>query len=332
MPRVLRYSIVVLVVVVVVILWGALVRATGSGAGCGAHWPSCNGEVVPRPESVELVIELIHRVTSGISFLMVAALLLAVLRATPAAHGARPAATAAMAFMIGEALLGAGLGLFELVAGDASMLRAWSMAAHLLNTYLLLAALALTSWHLSGGGRLHWRRSSPERRWIVLALSGMMVVGATGAITALGDTLFPAHSLTQAIHQDVSPAAHVLIRLRVAHPLVAVVVTMFVLSLPGLIGRISHSRAARRWGAAVGFAALAQLGVGALNVSLFAPVWLQLVHLLVADLVWLSIVVYGATLLSEVSGPPLDKAGSKRTPAAPQSTKNGLDQAVPPSR
>ncbi len=43
-----RYAWGVLLWNVLVALWGAYVRATGSGAGCGSHWPTCNGEILPR--------------------------------------------------------------------------------------------------------------------------------------------------------------------------------------------------------------------------------------------------------------------------------------------
>ena len=46
---------------VLVILWGALVRASGSGAGCGNHWPLCNGQVIPVSPGWHTVIEFTHR-------------------------------------------------------------------------------------------------------------------------------------------------------------------------------------------------------------------------------------------------------------------------------
>jgi protoheme IX farnesyltransferase len=84
-----RYAWGVLVWNVLVALWGAYVRATGSGAGCGAHWPTCNGEIIPRAPQVETLIEFTHRATSGLAFLAVLALLILALRTLPKGHPAR---------------------------------------------------------------------------------------------------------------------------------------------------------------------------------------------------------------------------------------------------
>src|SRR5262245_2240590 len=105
---------------VFVILWGALVRATGSGAGCGAHWPTCNGEVVPLAPTTATLIEFTHRATSGLALLLVIALLVRVLTRRSRGHLARPWAVASMVLILTEALIGAGLVLFRKVAEDTS--------------------------------------------------------------------------------------------------------------------------------------------------------------------------------------------------------------------
>ncbi|MCB0131087.1 MAG: COX15/CtaA family protein, partial [Caldilineaceae bacterium] len=125
---------------IVVILWGAFVRATGSGAGCGSHWPLCNGEILPRATEVETLIEFSHRITSGIALIAVVVLLIWALRSYPRGHRVRRGAQASMFFMFTEALVGAGLVLFEYVAHNVSIARAYWMAGHLMNTFLLLAA------------------------------------------------------------------------------------------------------------------------------------------------------------------------------------------------
>ncbi|MBP1642498.1 MAG: cytochrome oxidase assembly, partial [Acidobacteria bacterium] len=144
--RLARLAWAVLALNLLVILWGALVRATGSGAGCGSHWPLCDGEVVPRAASVEKAIEFTHRATSGLALLAVAALLVAVRRALAPGHPARRAAAWSLAIILVEAALGAGLVKLGLVADDDSPARAVVMSVHLVNTLFLLAALALTAW------------------------------------------------------------------------------------------------------------------------------------------------------------------------------------------
>src|SRR5664279_3445372 len=74
---------------VLVILWGALVRASGSGAGCGNHWPLCNGQVIPVSPNVHTIIEFTHRMMTVGATLVVIALLVWTFRATVKGHAAR---------------------------------------------------------------------------------------------------------------------------------------------------------------------------------------------------------------------------------------------------
>lgn len=285
---------------VAVVLWGAFVRASGSGAGCGRHWPLCNGEVVPRPRSLATVIEAAHRVTSGLAVVAVVVLLVASLVLLPRGHRARRGAAFATAFVFGEALIGAGLVLFELVAHDASMKRAFSMVLHLGNTFLLLGALALTAWWSS---ERNARTSFPEERpesvrspWfvqmvVVLSLGSVLVLGASGAVAALGDTLFPATSLRDGFLQDVSPMAHVFLRLRLLHPFIALVTGVLVLAAAGLVRASSTSSDAKTCARVVTLLFVAQFGAGLLNLALLAPVVMQIVHLFLADATWIALVL-----------------------------------------
>ena len=109
-----------------VVAWGAYVRATGSGAGCGKHWPLYDGVVIPRAQSIEMAIEFTHRVSSGLSLLAVVGLFVWAIRIYPRGHRVRRGAGAVMILIVTEALLGAGLVLFELVADNATMVRAFA--------------------------------------------------------------------------------------------------------------------------------------------------------------------------------------------------------------
>ena len=287
MPRFARYAWCVLSYNLAVILWGAVVRATGSGAGCGSHWPLCNGEVVPRAPALETLIEFSHRVTSGLALLLVLGLVVFALRAFPKGHAVRFWAWAAFAFILGEAAVGAGLVLFQLVAGDKSVARALFMGSHLINTFLLLGALTLTAYR---AGAADARRIDGRS---AAALSGMLIVGCSGAIAALGDTLFPAATLREALAQDLSPAAHTLLRLRVLHPFLSagVGIGLVAMAWRTLQGAASASRYAR---AVIGLVALQTLA-GAVNVLLLAPIALQIIHLLLADLLWIALVLLAAS-------------------------------------
>ena len=286
-----------LAVTIAVILWGAYVRATGSGAGCGSHWPTCNGDVIPRAPTVKTLIEFTHRITSGFALLLTVVQLVWSFRAFPRRHAVRFGAAASMFFMLTEAAVGAGIVLFERVAGDASIARGYWMSAHLINTFLLVASMTLTVlW--SSGGPLPRRGSAGTPTYVVLGgLLGVLAVGVTGAIAALGDTLFPARTLSEGLAADLSKTAHAFVQLRVYHPIVAGVVAAYLLFATGFVAsqRASLLKPARVVSALV----IVQIGAGFLNLFLLAPVWMQLVHLLLADLVWMALVVLAAWSLGE---------------------------------
>ena len=298
MQRLALYAWAVLAYNVAVILWGAYVRATGSGAGCGNHWPLCDGQVIPRDPGIATLIEFSHRLTSGLALLAVVALLVWVRRACEPGHPARIGAVLSLVLILFEAAIGAGLVLFELVADNATMARALFMGLHLTNTFVLLACLALTAYWLSGGPAV--RLAGPARTLVVLSAgtAGLLATGASGAVAALGDTLYPAATFTAALQADVSVTSHLLIRLRVLHPAIAIgtaVLLMFGAPRVAAGGPLATRRLA---GLVAGLAAL-QLAVGLLNVLLLAPVWMQLVHLLLADAVWISFVIFAATMMQE---------------------------------
>lgn len=305
MDRLARFAWLVLGYNVLVVLWGAVVRATGSGAGCGSHWPLCNGEIVPRAERVATVIEFSHRLTSGLALLLVVALLVAVFRSRPRGHAARRAAGWSMAFMVGEAAVGAMLVLFELVAANRSLARGLFMAVHLLNTFFLLGVLTLTAHFAGGGQAMRFRGRGPGRGrerevWLFgLAVLLVLLTSVSGAVAALGDTLFPSQSLGEALAADLSATAHALIRLRVLHPFVAVASAAFLVWLAAVVRRSGVGPAAGWWASAVMALAIFQTAFGGLNVLLLAPVWMQVGHLLLADAVWIALVLFAAVRLAE---------------------------------
>lgn len=292
-----RYSWFVLIYNLAVILWGAFVRATGSGAGCGRHWPLCNGQVLPRAEQVETLIEFTHRVTSGLAGLLVIGMVIWAVRAFPRGHLARRGAWVTLVMIIIEGLLGAGLVLLELVADNSSVARAVAMGVHLVNTLLLLAAITLTALWGAGAGRLRLRGQGLVGWLIGVGVVAMMALGATGAITALGDTLFPVESFREGVLQELDPYSHFLVRLRVYHPALAIVTGIYLIIASQLIYRRRPDLGTGRAAAALILLFIAQLGVGVINIALLVPVSVQLLHLLMADLVWIALVVLAASAL-----------------------------------
>jgi heme A synthase len=275
---------------IAVVLWGAFVRASLSGDGCGDHWPLCNGVALPVEPSTKTLIELTHRVTSGVCWIWTAAMWLAALRLFPRSHPTRSAAGWSLFFMTTEALVGAGLVLFRMVADNPSTARAAWMAAHLINTFLLLGALAwmvVSAWQLSG---VRFPRDSWKRRAFGGAAVAVLVVGVSGAVAALGDTLFPAASLVDGLREDLSPTSHLFLRLRLWHPVIAVLGSGYLIWLAAAMLRHGGPGGIRKLGLTLGSLVLLQIAIGLLNVALLAPVWIQLLHLLIADLTWLVLV------------------------------------------
>jgi len=280
-----------------VILWGAYVRATGSGAGCGSHWPLCNGEVIPRAQQASTLIEFTHRMMSGLAFVLVVVMLIWAFKAFPKGNSVRLGATLSMLFMVTEALVGAGLVLFEWVAKDVSIGRVISISIHLVNTFLLLASMSLTAWWASGGKPISLRRKGILAWGICLGLLGVLLVGVSGSITALGDTLFPASTLAEGIGQDFSPTTHFLVRLRIWHPTIAITTGLCLFFFAGWIGMSNRELPTRRLAYALCIILAVQLCAGLVNVLLLAPVWMQIVHLFLADAVWITMILLSAVLL-----------------------------------
>jgi heme A synthase len=308
MTRFARFAWALLAYDVGVVAWGAYVRATGSGAGCGRHWPLCNGEIMPRAPRVETLVELSHRVSSGAALVLTAILLVWSLRAYPRGHVVRRGAAAAATFMIAEVLIGAALVLFELVARDASAKRALSVSLHLVNTFLLLASTAVTAWWASGGAPIRLRGHGAVAWTTGLPLLAMLFVGTSGAVTALGDTLFPSASLASGFARDFAPGAHLFLRLRALHPLLAAVTAAMIVVAAGITRTLRPTRSVRNLTRTAASLAVAQVAAGLLDVATLAPVWLQMVHLVLADAVWLALVLSGAAALSETHMVSADRA------------------------
>jgi heme A synthase len=283
-----RYAWGVLAYNVAVVLWGAYVRATGSGAGCGNHWPLCNGEVTPHSPAIATLIEFTHRAMTGLDLPLIIGLVWWAWRAFPRSHPARLGAALSGVFLVTEALIGAALVKLELVARNPSAAHAWSLSIHLVNTLTLLAVLALTAWWSAGGPgiRIHGREG-----WIAsLTLASVVILGMSGALAAFGDTLYPASSLAAGLAQDWDPSANIFLRLRGLHPLLAACVAGW-LAFYAMSGR-------SRGGSKVAIVVVCQMAAGVLNLLLLAPVWMQIVHLLLADLLWISLVLFCAEKLT----------------------------------
>jgi len=274
-----------------VILWGGFVRASGSGAGCGDHWPLCGGEIIPRAPALNTIIEFGHRLTSGFAGILAILLVVWAFVAFGRRNSVFRAAVATFVFMMLEGALGAGLVLFEYVAYNPSIARAYWMAAHLMNTLFLLAAMTLTAWTACGGQMPRFRENG-SFGWLTLAsLVGLLILGASGAVTALGDTL--------AIGGGLDPTQNTIVGaltgFRIYHPILAC--SVFVLVAATVYVSRQQSPSASRFGRGVVGLMLLQLLIGLVNVQLHAPVEIQLVHLLMTDLIWIGFILFLARSL-----------------------------------
>ena len=284
-----------------VVLMGAVVRATGSGAGCGRSWPSCRGTVVPVLEG-DTAVEFAHRAVSGVGLLLVAVLAVWVFRAVPKGGQARVAAVASLIAIVAEALIGAAIVLFEWVADDASVARAVSVPLHLVNTFVLLAALTLTA-HLLGGGAPPRLNSHPRaRRWLLAGAVALLVIAGTGSITALADTLFPKGSAAS------EGVEHFLTDLRIVHPVLAV--TVVAAAWVAVARRGLERRDVRIMTVLVGIQLLSGVAVIAVDLTL----WIRILHLALADGLWIAYVLTAARILAEERVEALPSAGGQPGP------------------
>src|ERR1700679_1222750 len=215
---------------ILVILWGAIVRATGSGAGCGDRWPLCNGDFFPHHPRLATVIEFAHRSMTGVCTFLVVGLVVWTFYATKRGDRARRAVIASVVLLVTEALLGAVLVLGGYVQNNVSTARVVMQSVHFTNTLLLLGALALAVWWVGesvrGERELRAIPTGSERGLVGAAWLGVattMVVGATGSLAALADTLFPSPSLRVAFTSDFAANSPLLVRMRWMHPAAAVV-------------------------------------------------------------------------------------------------------------
>ena len=291
--RILAIS--VLALSVAVILWGAFVRATGSGAGCGSHWPLCNGVMVPRAPTLQTIIEFTHRLTSGLLLILMVALVYVAFRAFPKGHPARAAAIVSAIFLVIEALIGAGLVLLELVADNPSIARGYWMGGHLANTFIMLGCMSLSVWF--GWESRKPRLSGPWVWKFAAALGLLLVVGMAGAIAALGNTLFPAESLAEGFRMDAAQESHILVRLRVFHPILAAIAAAWLLYIANVLTSDGRKKV-RVLAAVLAMLVVEQVLAGFLSLLFLAPIWLQLIHLFLADAVVVTTVLLGTATLT----------------------------------
>jgi heme A synthase len=294
-----KYALFVLVYNLVVIIWGVFLRASHSGDGCGQHWLTCQGEVIPSAPQLKTIIEFSHRLTTGLSAITVLVLLVWAYRRFTKGDPVRRVAAFSFAFIIIESLIGAGLVLTGNTADNWTPSRPYWAIGHLINTFLLIAALTLTCWHARGEKLVSFNVDRKILLLLTLGVLGIFVIGSSGSLAALSNMLFPSTSIIGGVADDFSGTSPMLVRLRISHPIVSIAVGMFLIFLAGWLKRLSgNDRAVTKWGNILSLLVLVQFVSGAATLLLHAPIVMQLVHLFLADAVWISFIVVAAEFLS----------------------------------
>jgi heme A synthase len=283
-----------------VILWGVFLRASKSGDGCGQHWLTCNGEVIPSAPALKTVIEFSHRTSSGLALLAVLLMFIWAVRAYPKTDPVRKAAFASLVFIIIEALIGAGLVLTGNTAEANTAARPLWAAAHLINSFALLGSLTLTAWFAAGGRPFSFR--APRKILMLLGTGalGILLVGISGVLVALSNMLFPSTTLAEGLAQDFSSSSPILINLRILHPILSIALGVYLYGLAlWVIKQFPESGfwLKRLANVLTGLIVL-QLIAGALTYVSHAPILMQLIHLLLADLVWVVFVLLAGEFLA----------------------------------
>ena len=227
---------------VIVVLWGVFLRASKSGDGCGMHWLTCNGEVLPTAPQFKTVIEFTHRIMSAADGLVMLILLVGaflIWRKSRSVDARSTVKLAAIAFffVLTEGAIGAGLVLTGNTAETLTAARPFWMAAHLINTFTLLAFLVLTARAASGLARLSFRVEPKYLGGLAAGVIAIFIVGISGSIAALSSMIFPSGTLSEGMAKDFSETSHILLRLRLLHPVTAILTSVFVVFLSGWLAK-----------------------------------------------------------------------------------------------
>lgn len=290
-----KYARLVLAYNIVVILWGVFLRASKSGDGCGQFWLTCNGEVVPSARELKTVIEFSHRISSGVAFVAVLALLIWAFHKFEKGNPVRKTALVSFVFIITEALVGAGLVLTGNTAEALTSARPFWAIGHLTNTFVLLAFLSLTAW-FAGTGRSTSLNAEPKTLLLMgMAVIALLLVGMSGSVAALSSMLFPSVSVSEGIVKDFADSSHGLLRLRLSHPLLSIITSVYIIFLAGWLKRQPDTKpAVGYWSNILSGLIFVQVAFGALTLLTLGPIIMQLGHLLLADAIWISFVLMSA--------------------------------------
>jgi protoheme IX farnesyltransferase len=294
LSRFAKYAWFLLLYNLAAVAWGVFVRASKSGDGCGREWPLCDGKSIPISGPMAKLVEGSHRITTGLIGVFAIILVIWAFTKFPKGHFARFSSVGVLVMTVIEALIGAALVKYGWVTTNDSAARAAVMSFHVISTFLLLGLL-VSCVFVATSQRQPDFKGQRSVGWILgFAAFGLGMLGVSGAVSALGHQLKPVDNVLQAA---LNPATHWMVRLQPLHPLIAISVGLYVLLAAGLIQHLRPDdgvRRASRWVVAV-FGL--QLGLGAMNIWFKAPIPMQMAHLVLADINWISLVILGLQAL-----------------------------------
>ena len=274
------FSILVITFTLFNVALGAIVRATGSGAGCGISWPSCNGELLISGQNESELIEYMHRLTSGFNLILVFLLLYIVYKYFRENTNALNFAIASALFIILEAIIGAIIVPF-----------------HLINTFFLMFFLVGVPWSLKQEDKLtlNWKSLFANKYWkqFFIGIFFFFLLSISGATSALADSLFSLGDLKSELIADFSSRSHLLTRLRILHPIIAIITAGYlVFYAREIIIKVSASNMNQRLFKILCWLFVLEFIIGIFNVVLLTPILFQIIHLLFAHFVWITLTIF----------------------------------------
>ena len=296
MSRFTKFAWGLLVYNLLTVAWGVYVRASKSGDGCGSHWPLCDGDSHPMMGGIARLIEKSHRLSTGLVGVLAIILIVWAFRKFEKRHLSRKAASVVMALTLAEGLIGAALVKFQLVTENESSSRALVMGFHVISTFFLMGAIAVTALASMGHNKLRLRGQGSVAWMLTVGALCMMLLGVSGAISALGHQLRPVDNV---LLEATRPTAFWMVKLQPFHPLISITVGLYLLLVAGLMHHLRPSPLVQK--AAKWMIVLygAQLALGLINIYSKAPIGIQMLHLAIADLNWVSLVCLAVFTMSD---------------------------------
>ena len=262
---------------ILIIIWGAWVRISKSGDGCGTSWPLCNDTIIPDTGNIHTLIELTHRLSTGVYGVLVILLVIWTFKLFPITHAVRKIALFVLSLTILEALIGAKLVLFGLVGENTGIYRIIVMSLHQVTSVLLTGSIAKAYYVTT---------LAPENKinspYLISILKIMfLLIIATGGVAALSNTVFPSSSILEGLMTDLNPTSHILLKLRIIHPVLALLLTFTMIFIllrlykddPKYVVRLSTC-------------IIVGVTIGIITLVTLSPVYMKLIHLTVAHIIW----------------------------------------------